>query len=392
MKTEELLFYLLREEFGVINPTEQEVNELKESLKQEQMNDLFNLAKIHDVANLVGDALAKLNVLSLEDDLYKLFDKERMLAVYRLENQRYEYEQVKELFKAEGIKFIPLKGAVIRNYYPENVIRTSYDLDLLVDEKDFEKVKRLLIDRLRYKAPKTATFHDMGFESQAKVKVEIHFSLKEGLQQADAILMNAWDYAISENQTSEYRLTNEFILFYLTAHAAYHFLDGGCGIKPVMDLFVLQKNLEYNEQKLNEILEEGKLLRFFQTLINLKAYWFENQKASEDVLKTSNYLIDGGAYGSREKGVVMANVKKGSKTRYFFSRTFLSYRKLKRIYPILEKHKWLFPFYQVVRWFSFLFGSRSKTGRSELAVLTSVKKQDLVSARDLLECVGLVEN
>ncbi len=392
MKTEELLFYLLREELGAIKPTREEVDELRTTLTQEQVSDLFNLAKIHDLAHLVGYALVKLNLISLESDLYKLFDKERMLAVYRLENQHYEYERVRELFKTEEIKFIPLKGAVIKGHYPENVLRTSYDVDLLVDEKDFEKVKRLLVDRLSYKAPKTATFHDMGFESQSKVKIEIHFSLKEGLQCADAILMNAWDYASVAGQTSEYRLTNEFVMFYLTAHAAHHFLGGGCGIKPAMDLFVLENKLEFDEQKLNELLNKGKLLKFYKTLNQLKCFWFEGKEPSLDVITVSNYLISGGAYGSREKGVVIANVKKGSKTRYFFSRMFLPYRKLKRIYPVLNKHKWLFPFYQVVRWFSFLFGSRSKTGRSELAVLTSVKKQELASARDLLSSVGLEEN
>ena len=42
----------------------------------------------------------------------------------------------------------------------------------------------------------------------------------------------------------EHRMTNEFFLFHCVAHMAYHFvLGGGCGIRPMIDLYVMKQKL-----------------------------------------------------------------------------------------------------------------------------------------------------
>ena len=368
MKTEQLLFLLLRQELGEIAPIQVDLDKIKEGLNKDQKDQLFNLSKKHDLAHVIGNALCRLQLISPADESYKLFEKERLLSVYRSENQLHVYQKIKDAFSKNSIDFIPLKGLTIHNFYPKDFVRTSCDIDILVKEEQLEKAQKILAEELGYIATRGINYRDFAFKAQGNVKVELHFSLKEGVERVDQVLERAWEFATSVNQTAEYELTNEFVIFYQLAHSSYHFVGGGCGIKPVIDLFVLEKNLKIDYQMLNELLEKSKLTKFYDVLNNIKDAWLNDKELDKANEKVANFIISGGAYGSRENSILIENVKTGSKIKYFFSRMFLPYRKLKLVYPVLQKHKWLYPFYQVVRWFSFLFGSRKQTGRAEIAV------------------------
>ena len=389
MKTEQLLFFLLREELGEIKPTEEEVKSAKKDFWLDQKNEIFDLAKKHDLAHVVGSGLANLGLLTPADSNYKFFEKECLLAVYRYENQRHEYEKIKNLFIREKIDFIPLKGLIASEYYNQPTIRTSCDLDILIKKECLKKAQNLFMEELGYKLTNSINYHDIVFTSGSKVKIELHFSLTEGVPDMDSVLETVWDYAASVNGTSEYRLTNEFFLFHIISHSAYHFLCGGCGIKPIMDLFVLGKKLNVNQDELNDLLEKAKLNKFYGVALALKDAWFNGEEHNETTSMIARFILSGGAYGSRENEIIIQNVKAGSKLKYFFSRMFLPYQKLKLVYPVLNKHKWLFPFCQIARWFSFLFGVKNQNGVNEIAVLTSAKKDDINKAKTLLEEVGL---
>lgn len=61
-------------------------------------------------------------------------------VVYCYKRMNYEYEQVCDALEKAEIPFIPLKGVVIREYYPEPWMRTSCDIDILVREKNLKKI------------------------------------------------------------------------------------------------------------------------------------------------------------------------------------------------------------------------------------------------------------
>ena len=48
------------------------------------------------------------------------------------------------------------------------------------------------------------------------------------------------------------------------------------------------------------------------------------------------------------------------------SRIFLPYSVMKKMHPVLEKHKWLLPWFEVRRWFVILFDGRAKSAMQEL--------------------------
>ena len=103
-----------------------------------ELTRLYKLSKSHDLAHLVGSALSK-NKIPLNAEIKAKFDKQMLLAVYRYEKLQYELNVLREAFNAHEIVFIPLKGSVIRAYYPEPWMRTSCDIDILVDEAEVDR-------------------------------------------------------------------------------------------------------------------------------------------------------------------------------------------------------------------------------------------------------------
>ncbi len=96
------------------------------SLTDEELVKLYKLSKSHDLAHLVGDALIK-NDLIGDGEVKAKFQKQMKLAVYRYEKINYELGRLRKVLNEAEIQFIPLKGSVIRQYYPKPWMRTSCD-------------------------------------------------------------------------------------------------------------------------------------------------------------------------------------------------------------------------------------------------------------------------
>lgn len=112
-------------------------------LTDEELVKLYKLSKSHDLAHLVGDVLIK-NDLIGDGEIKAKFQKQIMLAVYRYEKINYELGRLRKVLNEAEIPFIPLKGSVIRQYYPEPWMRTSCDIDVLVHESDLSVLFRHL--------------------------------------------------------------------------------------------------------------------------------------------------------------------------------------------------------------------------------------------------------
>ena len=90
---------------------------------------VFALAKKHDLGHLVAHALAG---EKLDPELLGKAEKVKLTAVWRVKNIENEQGRVRKCLEGAGIPFVLLKGAVVRDYYPEPWMRTSSDIDVLV--------------------------------------------------------------------------------------------------------------------------------------------------------------------------------------------------------------------------------------------------------------------
>ncbi len=381
-KTNKILFSLL----GSAVSGNKLKDELKENFKLELLPELYETAKKHDVAHLF--ALALKSNFFIEN---KKIETEIIKAIYRYEQLNYEYNKLCDALEREKIPFIPLKGSVLRKYYPEPWMRTSCDIDILVKKKDLERTISFLTQIQNYTETERAT-HDIAFATPAGNHVEIHFDLvEEGrANSANDILKEVWrNVSLKEGYEYFYLMTDEYFYFYHIAHMAKHFETGGCGIRPFIDLWILNNIIKDNNEKRNDLLKQGGLLNFSENVCNLSEAWLSEAPMTEFLEKLEDYILSGGVYGNAKNKVALWQANKGGRIGYLSSRIFISFDKLKRYYPILEKHSYLAPVMQVRRWFMLLRPEVAKMAKRELIANKSLEKTVASDMKQFLDDIGI---
>ena len=132
-------------------------NSIRELITRERLERVYSLLKSHDLAHLVADVLDKNGLLD-DSEVSKKFRAERNLAIYRHEQMQYELTQICDTLEKAQIPFIPLKGSVIRSFYPEPWMRTSCDIDILVDKAYLELAQQCLKRDLEYQLEDIESF------------------------------------------------------------------------------------------------------------------------------------------------------------------------------------------------------------------------------------------
>ena len=354
------------------------------TLTDEELAKQYKLSKSHDLAHLVGDALIKNNLIG-DGEIKAKFQNQMMLAVYRYEKINYELGRLRKVLNEAKIPFIPLKGSVLRKYYPEPWMRTSCDIDVLVHESDLERAVSALTSAAGYKADSKGS-HDVGMFSDSGVHLELHYSLIEDkiVGSAANILRIAWENASPVSDTSEYVFGDDLFFFYHTAHMAKHFVNGGCGIRPFIDIWVLNHRVSFSRKKRDALLAEGGLLTFAKQAEVLSEAWFGNGEHTDITRRMQDYLLKGGVYGTTANRVSVQQIRKGGKIRYAFSRIWLQYDVLKFHYPSLERKRWLLPVFEVRRWFKLIFCGGFKRSVSELKLNSSMTSEVQTKTKEML--------
>lgn len=345
-----------------------EIDKSQHTLTDEELVKLYKLAKSHDLVHLVGDALIK-NDLIGDGEIKAKFQKQMMLAVYRYEKINYELGRLRKVLNEAEIPFIPLKGSVIRQYYPEPWMRTSCDIDVLVHEEAVDQAAQIIVDKLGYTYEKKQ-YHDISLMSDGGVHLELHHTIKENKANIDALLSECWDYA-APSDDYECCFTNEFFYFHQIAHASYHFLHGGCGVRPILDLYLLQRKMPFDSTVLDEMLERSGIKKFFEAAKALSEVWFGSGEHTDVTRRMEDYLLRGGVYGSTQNSMAVGQQKEKGRLGYIINRIWLPYELLCITYPRLKGRKYLQLFYEIKRWLR-IFNPEARTHKKR--DLDAIKK------------------
>lgn len=350
MNTAQVLFALIRN--VICNETVSA--ETKSACTPEMLESVYALAARHDLAHLVGQSLSKLGLP--DSEILTKCKQAGMSAFVRHMQLDHEYQKTCKALEDARITFIPLKGSVLRNYYPEPWLRTSCDADILVKQSDLESATTVLKETLGYRYA-DRTGHDISFTSPGGIHIELHFDLVEDgrANASNSVLRRVWeDAAPAEGFRYWHCMSDRFFYFYHIAHMAKHFETGGCGIRPFIDLWLLDHGVPSDFSARDALLQTGGLLQFATAVRKLGRVWFSGEAADALSQRLEYFLLHGGAFGSVANRVALHKKEDSSQLRYLLSRVFVPYEKLKAYYPILEKHRWLMPVMQVRRWFLLL--------------------------------------
>lgn len=379
MNIKDIFFALLRSQLCGEALSE----DIKAAISEQELHRLYKISKIHDIAHIIASALQANSLLENDSEIGKKFQKSQVVALLRNEKMKAELSSIKKVFEEDGIEHIPLKGAVIRELYPSDWMRTSCDIDILVKEEELDRAVKALESKLEYEVRGVRDFHDISLFSKSGVHLELHFNILENRESIDALLGSAWEFAVKESNYS-YRFTNEFLIFHALAHMSYHFTTGGCGIRPYIDLFLLKKHLEFDESKLVEMCDECGIKKFYEVSSALSDAWLAHGEYDGLLYEVERFILKGGVYGDIENGVAAGNARTGGRFKYALQRIFQPYDVIKQKYPILKKHKWLTPVYEVRRWFSLLLRGKAARSLKELNTNNSVSQEKINAMRDLL--------
>ena len=227
-------------------------------------------------------------------------------------------------------------------------------------------------------------------------------------------------------------LTPEHFYFYHVAHMAAHMRNGGCGIRPFIDLYLIRRNMPCERAVLDGMLSEYGLARFEAASVALAERWMcadtlsrkckmqnvecktdvpnaqmqnaeckmqnlcadaqmQNGGLSEEQLSAfEEYVLTGGVYGSGEQ-YVAAKQRGGKqgKAKYVLGRIFMPYEQLKLRHPRLDGHRWLTPVFEVYRWCSLVVPSRLRRSGKELSSAMRVDNAKVTSVEELLDSLEL---
>lgn len=349
----------------------------------EELEAVQPLAKRHDVAHLVACALSQ---NKWDED--GRFSNELFSAVMRYENLQYEYERVCNLFEKQAIPFLPLKGAVLRSYYPEPWMRTSCDIDILVRPETLEKGIALLQEN-GFSLGERGEY-DVSLYATSGVHLELHFGIMEEMFASSRMLEAVWQDAKAAN--GGYRLVMSDDLFYVyhIIHMAKHFEANGCGARFFLDTWVLQNAPAFHLTGGYEaLLSQVGLLTFEQTVRQVCAVWFDGAAHTPLTKRMQDFVMHAGIYGTHENRVAFSQRRFGGKEGYARARILPPYASMKKAYPVLEKHKWLLPFCHIKRWCTVLFKGRLGDSVAELKENATHSDIHADTVQALMEDVGL---
>ena len=353
-----VMMALIRYEFG-----KDLSQEIKNLITPEIFKPLYELSKKHDLTHLVADALIENNLLKDGSVAKERFSIERDMAIYRYEQLSFELYRICDTLKEQKFTFIPLKGSVIRKFYPKPWMRTSCDIDILVKPEDLNAIIEILKSKLEYSLDCIAPY-DAILNAPSGVNLELRYNPSAISEKTATVINTLFDRVVKKGEY-QLLLDNETLYFYHLEHMAKHFSNGGCGVRFFLDAYVINKAISFDGEKLQKLLSETGLTAFANAVEKVANHWFNDGESDKLIKDIEDFVLGSGIFGTMQNRVAIGRKNK-SKIGYLFSRVFLPYKYLKYQFPVLQKHPILAPFCQVRRWFRLLSKSSRQKSLNEL--------------------------
>ncbi|MBR1862922.1 MAG: nucleotidyltransferase family protein [Ruminococcus sp.] len=255
-----------------------------------------------------------------------------------------------ERLEEEKIWYMPLKGALLKELYPEYGMRQMSDNDILFDRTRAGDVRRIM-ESLGFTTERFgAGNHDIYYK-QPVSNFEMHtrlFTMTPGIrlyEYYDGIK----DRLIKDEENSYgYHFTPEDFYVYMVAHEFKHYSAGGTGLRSLVDTYVYLKencvsmDLEYIESQCRKLgIDE-----FERQSSSLAMSLFGGEKLSAENKRMLSYIVFSGTYGTVDNRVknTMDRYGKGlfAKLRYLKNRVLVPVRKSDTRYALFASY---YPWY-----------------------------------------------
>lgn len=371
----------------------QGVSAREEILADADLKQLLIMARRHSVASMVCMALEKTTIFANADEAAKkqwleaknkairknmLLDAERKAILHELETQ--------------GIWYMPLKGSILKDWYPKPGMREMADNDILVDPSGREQVQEIFQNR----GYKTVSFRKSNHDEYEKPPIynfEMHVSLFHGIYKGLAEQYeNVKERLLLVDGTAyQFAFTPEDFYVFVLAHAHKHYSRSGTGVRTLADIYVMDRHLgdimDWNEveQKLTQlgIAEYEQHSRVLAEKLFSAVRPLAETELTEDEKEMLLYYCNATTYGTVDNRVNnrlhelqenSEDIKLWTKVKYCCVRLFPGREFCKFAYPFVYKHPWTLPFFWVWRIVDRCITNK-KNVQQELKALKAVSRR-----------------
>ena len=317
-----------------------------------ELTRLYAVAEYH---RLTAAAAYALEAAGVHDPA---FTQAKAKAIRKVALMDAEMAGIFARLEAAGIWYMPLKGTVLKAYYPRFGMREMADRDILFDASRADDVRAIMVG-LGYEAKHFgAGIHDSYYKKPVS-NFEMHRALF-GAGHAPALCEYYGDVErrlLGDGYAK--RFTPEDFYVYMIAHEHKHYSGGGTGLRSVLDTYVyLSKerlDLDYVEAQCGKL----GIGDFERVNRSLAMRLFEGGELTAAEREMLGYIAESGTYGTVLHSVQNRLERNGwSKLRYALERFSVPVSRKNRAYdayagcyPVFYKYKillFLLPFYRIL--------------------------------------------
>lgn len=335
------------------------------SQEKEQLAQILEKAVAKDYEVALAGLQIDESILQTADemkDLLAQIDDTKSLAFLLRNNANTE--ETRNLLN----EHMPLKGSILKDWYPKFGMREMADNDILFDATRRQQVRDIFVNRgYSIESYNKSSNHD-AYEKQPIYNFEMHVALfHEDCSTLQKKYENVVDRLVQDEKLPfRYHFTPEDFYVFVVAHAYKHYSHGGTGIRTLADFYVMNRKLgktldwEYVESELRSL----GILDYERDSRKLSQKLFGNTKTvlrpelTEEENQMFAYYLGATTYGNlfnqtlhrmqefQPDGEPLTTKTKG---KYIISRMFPNMEWCKCYAPVVYKFPVLLPFYWVWR-------------------------------------------
>lgn len=315
---------------------------------------LYHVADFHLLTGIVGYALESAGVCD------PAFTQAKSKAIRKVILMDAEMKELFHRLDVAGIWYMPLKGSVLKDFYPAIGMRQMADHDILIDPSRAADVKDIM-ESLDFTTEHfDADVHDT-YHKEPVCNFEIHRALF-GESHDDKLV--AYYRNVGERLLKgpgfERRFTPEDFYLYMIAHEYKHYDGSGTGLRSLLDTYVFLSKTSLNMDYVTDEAEKLGIRDFEEKNRSLSLHLFSGEALTDADQEMLDYILSSGTYGTITHRVENKMRKKGwSKIQYALDRFFVpisrknkDYAAYAGAYPFFYKYKVLLPilpFYRTFR-------------------------------------------
>ena len=264
-------------------------------LDLDQWKEFYRLSKQHNLEIMLY-CFAK-EQASAPEGMMKALDKIVFQLAERDELETRTIELIKEIFNDEKIPVSFIKGAVVKNDYPESYMRSMSDIDVYINRDEKDTVLKVCSEKLGVNSI-GADSGDITITTSSRIHIDFQGRLFYK-KSPDGIIGYASNKRLAfDSENGEAVLSNEEYALNLIGHMVNNLASGGLGIRYILDLWVYRnRHTPQPDWKavMSQLNTDG-IGKVAQNLIELSDLWFGSANNKTDMTLCSPLLKELSVY------------------------------------------------------------------------------------------------